>query len=272
MIAADGRLRLFACSAPERGPYWRGAATMAAGDCDRGPAAPALALSRLEVAPQTLATTLAGRAWVVRDGSALNPPLGKRLRSEAPLLAAVAAIDLTLALGAGLPLYRALRRRRAARNAEIFISYRREDSIADATLIAKGLAEHFGAERIFIDLDDIRPGDRFLQRIGEIIAGCRAVVVVIGPAWLNAQRDGQRRLDDPKDVVRYEIAQALARGLVVVPVLVRDAPLPRPEALPAEIAALMEHSALQVSMGRLREDVGRLAAALGVVGEEEEDG
>lgn len=262
VIAADGRLRLLACSAPPRGPYWRGAGTMAAGDCDRGPATPALSLTRLDVTPQVLTTTLAGRAWLVRDGGALNAPLAERLRNEAPLLAAVAAIDLILALGAGLPLYRALRRSRAARDAEIFISYRRDDSIADATLIAQGLAERFGDERVFIDLEDIRPGDRFLQRITDIIGNCRALVVVIGPGWLDAQRDGRRRLDDPKDVVRHEIAQALADRLVIVPVLVRDAPLPRADRLPADIVALLEHSALPISATRLRDDVARLADAL----------
>lgn len=262
VIAADGSLRLLACSAPPRGPYWRGAATMTAGDCDRGPATPALSLTRLAVTPDGLATALAGRAWVVRDQTAINPPLGTRLRNEAPLLAAVAGADLVLALGAGLPLYRALRRRQAARKAEIFISYRRDDSIADATLIAKGLAEQLGRDRVFIDLEDIRPGDRFLQRITDIIAGCRAMVVVIGPGWLDARRDNQRRLDDPKDVVRHEIVQAITHRLEIVPVLVRDAPLPRADALPADIAGLLEHSALQISMTRLQEDVARLAAAL----------
>ncbi|ANQ85787.1 hypothetical protein dqs_2758 [Azoarcus olearius] len=262
VVDRDGRWRLLACSAPPRGPHWRGAAALASGPCDRGPASPTLTVAQLRVAPAGLGTELSGRAWLLDDGDALNAPLATRMRNEAPLLAAVAAGDLVLALGAGLPLYRALQRRRALRKADIFISYRRDDSIAEAALIARELATHFGPDRVFIDLDDIRPGDRFLQRITEIIASCRALVVVIGPGWVDARRDGVRRLDDPRDVVRHEIVQALARGIAVVPVLVRGADLPRVEQLPAEVAGLMEHSALVVATARLREDVASLADAL----------
>lgn len=257
-----GRFRQFACAAPARGPYARGADRLGEGVCDRGAATPTLVGEQLSVLPERLALTLRGLAWVARDGAAVNRGLLDRFAGEPRLMLALAAVDLALVLAAGLPLYRALRGRRAAPEPDIFISYRRDDSIAEAKDIADELARHLGADRIFIDLEDIRPGDRFLQRISENIARCRAMIVVIGPGWLGAMRDGQRRLDDPKDVVRHEIGEALRLGLLVIPVLVRDAPLPRPQDLPESLRRLLEHSALPVSVVRLREDVQRLAAAL----------
>jgi hypothetical protein len=255
-------MRAFACSAPRRGPFARGAHRLAQGICDRGPSTPALAAARLEAGAERLTLALRGRAWIARDGVAVNAPLAERLRAEPVLVAAVLGADLALALAAGLSLYRARRGRRAGPAPGIFISYRRADAIAHARLIADGLAARFGAGHVFIDLEDIQPGERFRQRIADTLARCHAVVVVIGPGWLAASRDGRRRLDDPDDVVRHEIAQALEQQLTVVPVLVGAAALPRPDELPAELAGLLEHSALALSDERLKEDLARLAAAL----------
>ena len=77
------------------------------------------------------------------------------------------------------------------------------------------------------------------------------LLAVIGPHWLAAGQDGQRRLDDPADFVRLEIEAALARGVRVIPVLVDGAQLPRPEQLPASLgrrrAARRWNSAIPVS-------------------------
>ncbi|WP_166363488.1 toll/interleukin-1 receptor domain-containing protein [Pseudomonas akapageensis] len=261
---ANPHLRQFACSAPPRGPYWRGAGRLAEGICDLGPSAPALTATQLEVSPDALMMTLRGTAWIAREGVAINAPFFERVRANPTLFAAVAFGDLVLILGAGLPLYRAWsrHRRRDEHAPGIFISYRRVDSTAYARLIADRLGKYFGVERVFIDLEDIQPGERFVQRITDTLARCHAVVVLIGPGWLIATRDGQRRLDDPKDIVRYEIAQALALQLDVVPVLVGGTQLPRPQDLPAELASLLEHSAMEISDVRLDEDIAYLAEAL----------
>ena len=49
--------------------------------------------------------------------------------------------------------------------AQIFISYRRDDAAGYARAVYDELARHFGAERVFIDVDDISAGQRF----GEVI-------------------------------------------------------------------------------------------------------
>ena len=53
------------------------------------------------------------------------------------------------------------------------------------------------------------------------------MLVVIGPRWLTAaDPNGRRRLDDPDDLTRLEVAAALRRGIRVVPVLVGGAAMP----------------------------------------------
>ena len=56
---------------------------------------------------------------------------------------------------------------------------------------------------------------------------------------LDAQAaDGSRRLDDPADFVRYEVALALERGKVVIPVLIDDVSMPLASRLPEILQAL----------------------------------
>src|SRR5262245_49568065 len=45
----------------------------------------------------------------------------------------------------------------------IFISYRRDDSAGQAGRLYDRLCEHFGKERVFIDVDTIRPGEDFVH-------------------------------------------------------------------------------------------------------------
>jgi hypothetical protein len=66
-------------------------------------------------------------------------------------------------------------------------------------------------------------------------------MVVIGKQWLRtADAAGRRRLDNPKDIVRLEIATALKRGIAVVPLLVDDVDMPRAEELPRPLRGLPE--------------------------------
>jgi hypothetical protein len=52
---------------------------------------------------------------------------------------------------------------------------------------------------------------------------CTDMLMLIGPEWLG---EPKRRLDQPRDWVRQEIAEAMRRGLRVVPVLLENATLP----------------------------------------------
>ncbi|MEX2264022.1 MAG: toll/interleukin-1 receptor domain-containing protein [Bryobacteraceae bacterium] len=144
--------------------------------------------------------------------------------------------------------------------ATIFISYRREDSAGYTGRLCDRLNGIFGKDRVFMDVEDIRPGQNFAQTIEERIAACDAMVVVIGPLWMAHM---QRRLDDGEDFVRQEVEAALKRGITVVPVLVGGAPMPQVADLPNSLAALSRHQVLELADARFDEDVARLSKALG---------
>jgi len=118
----------------------------------------------------------------------------------------------------------------------IFISYRREDSEDSTRAIYESLVPRFGRERLFLDVEAIKPGADFRNSIEESLADCGVFLVVIGPNWANIKPDndpsGPRRLDIPSDFVRQEVATALRKGesLPVIPVLVRGASMPAAEA------------------------------------------
>jgi hypothetical protein len=148
--------------------------------------------------------------------------------------------------------------------AGIFISYRREDSKAYAGRLYDDLVARLGPDRVFIDIDTLRPGVDFVKSLDEAIRSCDAVLALIGPRWLSVSDvDGNRRLDNPRDFVRLEIVTALMRdGLPVVPVLVGDALLPSAADLPEPMAGLASRHAFDLSVERWAYDVEQLLKRL----------
>jgi hypothetical protein len=130
----------------------------------------------------------------------------------------------------------------------IFISYRQDDAKPWALMLRDELVATFGEKNVFLDKDTLRAGN-WRTQIQAALARSKVLLVVIGPRWLNASDDkGERRLDDPQDVHRQEIALALVtEGLTVIPVRVDRAPMPRAEQLGADIRALTDHQAREIS-------------------------
>lgn len=141
---------------------------------------------------------------------------------------------------------------------KIFISYRRSESAAYAGRLSDLLREHFGTRVIFIDIESIEPGRDFVKAIDEAVGSCKILLVVIGQQWLTCANQHGRRLDDPRDFVRLEIAAALKRDIRVIPVLVEGAAMPPEEDLPDDIAPLARRQAWEVSNIRWNQDVGKL--------------
>ena len=109
---------------------------------------------------------------------------------------------------------------RQAALSRIFISYRREDSLAVASALARDLRRLLSAD-VFLDHSSLEPGEPWPNRLREAVKAADAVLVVIGGRWLTLQTaDGIRRLDDPEDWVRQEIETALGQGRPIVPLLV----------------------------------------------------
>jgi len=146
--------------------------------------------------------------------------------------------------------------------ARLFVSYRREDSAGFAGRLTDALESIYGEGSVFRDVDDIPPGEDFAQVIQRGLDQVAAVLVVIGPGWLESSSAGQRRLDHEDDFVRREIEGALALRKPLLPVLVGGATMPAAEALPAPIRPLAARQALALRDASWRSDIGALQAAL----------
>lgn len=150
--------------------------------------------------------------------------------------------------------------------AGIFVSYRRDEARHAAGRLADDLAEAFGAESIFRDIEGIEPGVDFTQALDKALGTCVVMLVVIGPRWLDmADASGGRRLDQPGDWIRVEIATALQRQTRVIPVLLEGAALPQESELPGDIQPLVRRQAFELADGRWRGDIQRLISALAKV-------
>jgi formylglycine-generating enzyme required for sulfatase activity len=146
----------------------------------------------------------------------------------------------------------------------IFISYRREDSELAASRLAEDLCRHFDREQVFQDFASIDPGADFVEAVLRGLETCAAVLVVIGPKWLNiVDSKGRRRLDVPDDWVRHEVSESLRRpGVRVFPVLVGDADMPGVDDLPAELQSLTRRQAFPLTVRHWGKDIAELVEHL----------
>jgi hypothetical protein len=146
---------------------------------------------------------------------------------------------------------------------KIFINYRRGDDPGNTGRLFDRLQEVFEPQQLFLDVDNIPPGLDFVRVINERVAEADVVLAVIGKDWINARNaDGTRRLDDPKDFVRIELASALNQDKRVIPVLVGEAAMPQPEQLPEVLRPLATRHAVRLTHERFRADAQGLIKAL----------
>jgi hypothetical protein len=125
------------------------------------------------------------------------------------------------------------------------------------------LADRFGANQVFKDVDSIPLGDDFVEAINRAVASCDVLLALIGADWLTvAAPNGRRRLDDPADFVRLEIEAALARQVRVIPILIDGATMPAPDELPESLRGLGRRQALELSPSRFEFDTSRLLRVL----------
>jgi hypothetical protein len=144
--------------------------------------------------------------------------------------------------------------------AKIFVNYRREDAGAQAARIRDRLVGSFGAANVFMDVDNLRPGQRFDKELTKALDGCDAFIAVIGPRWYDllyarAQTGGHV-------YVREELGTALAREMPVIPILIDQATLPRSEGLPDDLRPLVLHQAHQIRHEHFGRDTDALISTI----------
>ncbi len=148
-----------------------------------------------------------------------------------------------------------------------FISYRRDDSAGHVGRLYDALCARFGRGRLFFDIDHIAPGQDFVQVLDSSLNRSSVLLVVIGKRWVGSGRVGARRIDQPDDFVRLEVAAGLRRpDLRVIPVLIQGMKMPGAASLPDDLKDLSRRNATEISDLRWKEDVARLCASLDSTG------
>jgi hypothetical protein len=143
-------------------------------------------------------------------------------------------------------------------NGNIFISYRREDTSGHAGRLYDRLKERFPG-RVVMDVTSIELGADFVEEIERQLGACLVFIELIGNEWATIKdHDGRRRLDEPGDFVRLEVAIALRRSITIIPILVEGATMPNWSALPEDIAPLTRHEALAIVESDFDHNVERL--------------
>ncbi len=141
----------------------------------------------------------------------------------------------------------------------LFISYRRDDTDAVAGRLRDRLLVALPDWEVFMDVDSIAPGDDFLAVIDRRVSGAALVLAVMGERWAGPQG---KRILEPNDAVRREIAVALASGVRLLPVLVNGARMPAPASLPDDVASLASLNAIELRHTRFNDDFERLVQAI----------
>jgi hypothetical protein len=150
-------------------------------------------------------------------------------------------------------------RRGCGMDGGIFINYRGEDSHSYGALLYVELSRRFGADLVFLDSESIPAGADFVDELLGRVRRCRVMLAVIGARWVVAAGRGDtRRIDDPEDWTRRELALAFGAGVLVIPVLTDGAELPAETELPADIAALSRCQYRQLRHREATADLDRI--------------
>jgi O-acetyl-ADP-ribose deacetylase (regulator of RNase III) len=147
---------------------------------------------------------------------------------------------------------------------KVFVNYRVREQAGYAALLHRELAARFGLDNVFLASRSIRPGEDFVQRIRESLRQCLVLLAVMGPHWLESGGGitDVGGFDADHDWVHWEIAEAFARGIRVVPVLIEDADLPGETSLPVRIARLARCQYVRLRHHSIDGDIAQLVDVL----------
>ena len=145
----------------------------------------------------------------------------------------------------------------------VFISYRREDTGSAAGRVYDRLSRLLPKSNIFFDVNTIGGGEDFLRRIESEIGRSDVALVFIGDKWLEpADSSGKGRLWEPDDFVRAELRAALARPMLVLPILVAGARMPKPAQVPEDVHPVTGKNAIPLRHESFDDDAENIVAAV----------
>ena len=118
------------------------------------------------------------------------------------------------------------------------------------------LAQAFGAQNVFMDVDNLLVGQRFDKELEKALDQCDIFLAVMGPRWMATLY--QRMQLGERDYVVEEVTAALRRNTIVIPVMIERTPLPRADQLPPGLAPLVLHQKHDVAHESFGRDVQAL--------------
>ena len=146
---------------------------------------------------------------------------------------------------------------------KIFINYRKDDSPWNSLALYQELIKYFPKENIFKDFNTIEPGTDFVESIEEALESCDVLLVLLSEHWLEIKdKKGNIRINNPDDFVRIEIATALKRNIIVIPVLFDDAVLPQASELPDDLKKLARRQTIEIDKTRFEADTAKLVGTI----------
>jgi hypothetical protein len=199
----------------------------------------------------------------IRSGQTLLGPMDHIAWMQAASQASADALDpLPTAPAEQVPARAGTRGRIA-----IFVSYRRDDSAGSAGRLHADLTRRFGEHPVFMDVTGLEPGVEWQQELRDALTSCKVFLAIIGKHWLTTADpgSGRRRLDMEGDWVRRETAEALRRGIRVIPVLVDGAQLPKADDLPDDLRPLVGWQSHEITSKRWDYDTGQLMKVMEAV-------
>jgi len=142
---------------------------------------------------------------------------------------------------------------------KLFISYRRSASSGHAGRLYDRLIPEYGEDNVFLDVEQIPPGETFSTYLLSKIDACDVFLLMLGDGTLD-------RCKDPEDWVRREIAYALQRPeIIFIPVLQDGFKMPPPHTLPGDIrditmknASFLFHQMFDESVHKLIESINEI--------------
>ena len=140
----------------------------------------------------------------------------------------------------------------------IFISYRRDDVPGQVGRLFGRLAEHYGEDFVFMDVESINLAQDFEAVIKKRINDADVVLLAIGPKW-RAQRvlaEGER------DFLRMELDEAIAAKRPLGPLLIDRREELEAADLPAEVQQVLTSHALEIRHTTFDSDIDAVIRSL----------
>ncbi|MCB9436789.1 MAG: SUMF1/EgtB/PvdO family nonheme iron enzyme [Anaerolineales bacterium] len=144
----------------------------------------------------------------------------------------------------------------------LFVNYRRADNAQYVETLRTHFMYRYGRENVFMDFDSIPPFTHFADFIREQVRAVDALVMIIGPRWVELLQDKAAKHEP--DYVLVELEEAVQHNKVVAPILIQDTPFPPKHVIPAFLQPVFDAvniPSLRPGLDTLN-NIDRLTAAL----------